>query len=239
MKKLVLSLVAVSTMLAAGAANAAQTPFSGQLDFSGVITDTAPVWKWEIPAASQTAAKGWTTKKDSGVVTGANTVFTLDNADIPFIQGYTPDVIGEGSPGLLPTITVAGNHVLTNTPEALDISVTGDNKADAGTLKMTVTGGAAFGYSTADGFASAVYKTPGALGQVAYNMISKNAPAGAAPGDNDNAWVWAAEAISGKSGYKDLVSSYATNLGKFSLSFPTASIPDAWTATVPVTVTYS
>ncbi|PSW21690.1 hypothetical protein C9J21_22395 [Photobacterium phosphoreum] len=238
MKKLVLSLVAVSTMLAAGAANAAQTPFNGQLDFSGVITSTAPVWKWEIPAASQTAAKDWSTKADSGVVTGANTVFTLDNADIPFIQGYTPDVVGEGSPGLVPTITVAGNHVVNDRPEVLDISVTGDGKADAGMLKMTLTGGASIGFTATDGKGTNVYKSSGALGQTAYDMISKHIPAGASVTVSGTTMMWLANYL-GDNTHTNQVASYATNLGKFSLSFPTASIPDAWTATVPVTVTYS
>ncbi|PSW22332.1 hypothetical protein C9J21_22390 [Photobacterium phosphoreum] len=238
MKKLVLSLVAVSTMLAAGAANAAQTPFNGQLDFSGAMTSTAPVWKWEIPAASQTAAKGWSTTADSGVVTGANTVFTLDNADIPFIQGYTPDAVGEGGPGLVPTITVAGNHVLTDTPQALDVSVTGDGKADAGTMKMTLSGAAATAFSIPGVNTPEVYKTAGALGQSAYDMISKHVDAGVRVFDAATTMSYIENRLSDVQ-YVNQVASYATNLGKFSLSFPTASIPDAWTATVPVTVTYS
>lgn len=237
MKKLVLSLVAVSTMLAAGAANAAApTPFNGHLDFSGIITSTVPVWKWEIPTASQALAKGWTMKKDSGTITGTNTTYTIDKANIAFLQGYTTQPIANGGTGMAPTISVAGITLSDNDHQAISVKANGGKAGQEGTLSMVVNSGAGAAFKV--GSVPHNVHTNSALGNAAWGLISSHEIKGTP--------VMSGGFSVGEIGYNlhnpnlhNMSAAVTTDLGKFSLTFPTASVPNTWTATVPAEVTYS
>ncbi|MEC6798949.1 hypothetical protein VXS03_17965 [Photobacterium sp. S4TG1] len=239
MKKLVLSLVAVSTMLAAGAANAAApAPFNGQLDFSGVITSTTPVWKWEIPTASQALAKGWTMKKDSGVITGTNTTYTIQKANIAFLQGYTTQSVASRNLGMAPTVKIAG-VTITKGKQDITVQATGGRSGEKGSLQMVVSSAA--GASFYDQNKPANVRDNSALGSVAWALIGKNAIEGTSVANRPEFSVESIDKLLNTQTHdpRDIYAAIATDLGNFSLTFPTASVPDSWTATVPAVVTYS
>ena len=82
MKKTLLAIVMLPAMFAVGAANAAfvvspDNNFNGSLDFNGTITDTAPNWSWEIPAASTALAKDWTAEKIKGIADAPVSVYAV------------------------------------------------------------------------------------------------------------------------------------------------------------------
>lgn len=264
MKKTLLAIVMLPAMFAVGAANAAfvvspDNNFNGSLDFNGTITDTAPNWSWEIPAASTALAKDWTAEKIKGIADGENTKFDfVSKGSIPFLQGVMT-APGTNQPGFHPVITVAGTLFEAGT-DGMAVQVVASG-TKGGTAVANGTFDAKFDIASAlagvwtdveDGvtYSNNAYSgtTLGAkafsyLGDAVtklaaeYPTVDMSAVTKFPATDADRLLEGVALGQNGTSIAKSTTMALSSDLSNMSITFPTASIPDTWTASVPVVVT--
>ena len=242
MKKTLLAMTVLSTLFLAGTANAALVEstdgsFTGKLDFNGTITDTNPVWMWEITDASKAAATGWNSLVINGVVSGSNTTWTFGNKpSIELIRGYmkTPSI--SGGTGITPVIKVGPTEsatTLDGTVQTITLVATGNTAAsDAvapGTMKLNVQGLLGGAHTTGQKFGAVEAQAIAEL-QDGYATTYPTAVGGTGS-------FSAAETALSNQDLTNITGAYLANLSNYELSFPSESVPATWTTTVPVTVT--
>ncbi|PSU87405.1 fimbrial protein [Photobacterium kishitanii] len=242
MKKTLLAVSVLSTLFMAGAVNAAMVEgsngsFSGQLDFNGTITDTTPIWMWEIPEASKNAATGWTVDVREGVVADSNTTWTFpDKSALDLIQGFMKFPIAEGGAGITPLIKVGPTDsatILDGTLQTITLVANGKDTSDvdvaAGAMELKVQGFLGGVYGSGQKFGAAETQTVVAK-QVNFSTNYPTLIDGTGSFSE-------AETEFTKEANKTLSGAYLVKISDYSLTFPTASIPATWNTIVPVTVT--
>lgn len=242
MKKTLLATSVLSTLLMVGSANAAMLKstngnFSGQLDFSGTITDTTPSWMWEIPEATKNAATGWSVDVSDGVDADSNTTWTFPSKPaLDLIQGFMKKPISEGAIGVTPLIKVGPSDsatTLDGTLQTITLVADGKNKSNSsvttGEMVLKV-----------QGFLGGVYNTGQKFGAVEAQAIvakqvdfSTNYPTLV----NGTGSFSEAEAEFTKVENKNLSGAYLVKISDYSLTFPKGIIPATWNTILPVTVT--
>ncbi len=112
MKKSLLALTVLSTMIISGVARAAWIPgdtaIAGlQLDFSGTITSGNSDWAWRIPDNTMAAATNLTLRTDDSTV--ASEIRSWELADLNnkhLLEGYMVKPTDQVQPGLVPEVSV-------------------------------------------------------------------------------------------------------------------------------------
>lgn len=212
--------------------------FSGNIDFNGTITDTNPIWAWEIPEQSITDAQGWDALVLNGQVNGDKTSFTFpEKSSMPLIRGFmkTPSV--SGGAGITPVITIGGgdNSVVLSGDVAQDVTVvaTGKNSSNVavpdGSMSLKAQ---AFlgGAHDATYFGSTKAQEVLAANQ---ENFATNYPSLTAA---NQSYAQSEEAFRNQS-FSKLSGAYIAEIKDYLLTFPSASLPSTWSAIVPVTVT--
>ncbi len=242
MKKTFLATSILSTLLMAGSANAAMLTvangnFSGQLDFSGTITDTTPIWMWKIPEATKNAATGWIVDVRNGVAVDSNTTWTFPSKPaLNLIQGFMKYPISEGAIGVTPLIKVGpidSATTLDGTLQTITLVANGKDISDgdvaAGEMALKV-----------QGFLGGIYNNGQKFGAVEAQTVianqdnfSTNYPTLV----NGTGSFSEAETEFTKTENKNLSGGYLVRISDYSLTFPTNSIPTTWNTIIPVTVT--
>ncbi|MCL1141626.1 F4 family fimbrial subunit [Shewanella gaetbuli] len=100
--------------------------FQGSLDFNGVITNTNPIWAYQIEPTSPARVKDLNAQLNEGQIqSDGSIVFDFSRVGtVPFVEGYMKGAAVQGGVGLSPVVTV-----LTSTG---DIEVVGPNMAKEG-----------------------------------------------------------------------------------------------------------
>lgn len=259
MKKSVLAAATLSLLAVSGMANAAFTDadasgnWTGNLEFNGTITNTTPIWKYQIPEATLAATKDWDAERYSGTVDGSQMRYSFDK-NITVLEGVMKWPAATGGPGLQPVVTFGApdtgyvwytsNKYGDYNKWSLGIPVTVEAQVEgkaAGTLLMLLHPEVASQFhdtGNPNKYADRSYKeSPDAFillksqpyYAVAYGHITSTASAEGAV---------AQSTLSFHSPYIANVSSaFVVKASGFKLTFPTASIPDAWTATLPISIT--
>jgi hypothetical protein len=244
MKNTILAISLVAALGSVGSANAAFVDatggsFSGNIEFSGTITDPAPIWAFEIPDATKNGVKNWDVKRSDGVVDGSNTTYSFSTKPTyTLIQGFMKSTARIGGPGLTPVIKVGkvGSEVTLDGTEqtvTVDATDTASSSSVSGSLSFKATGylGGAYVDATTPKFFGSV-KAQQVLSANRTDMNTEYPSIAAGTTTFDQAETLMATASSMK-----VSGAYAVDIKDYSVTFATASIPSAWEAVVPVTVT--
>lgn len=241
-KAIIIALVAATTSSAYAFTDATGGSWNDTLKFDGAITNSDPVWQFEVPADTVALAKNLDIKGSDGTINGANTEWTLTKLnDAVFFHGNLKNVLPQGKSGITPEIKFSNTDVGKDFGKLVTITATGGN-GESGIIAFDISSGAA----------SAFTNTPSQTIQTNKNDAPK---AGAAA-------LTLMESTTGYSTYYTIGGSHSINsryeniqlsLGadhktnqfagraftveSTKLSFPTASIPATWTASLPITVT--
>ncbi len=248
MKKTLLAVTLLSALSLSSAANAfteaTDGTFSGDLNFSGTITDDNPIWAWEIPAVPGDVT-GWDALVLNGVVSGENTTFTFaSKAAMTLIHGYmkTPSI--SGGAGITPVITVGndGSTVVLSGDHTQDVTIvaTGKNAANEAVANGTMA-------IKAQAFLGGVLKTTFEGNPInklfgstkAQNVVKLQADFDTTyptPLEGVNNFA-DTEALFANQAMIDLSGAYVAEISDYRLTFPSASLPATWSAIIPVTVT--
>ncbi|OCH43069.1 hypothetical protein [Aliivibrio fischeri] len=247
MKKTLLAATILSTLLMSGAASAAfvesPTGFNGQLNFNGTITNTNPVWSWEIPAQSVTDATGWDALVLNGVVNGTNTEFTFPSKQpMTLINGFMKTPSSSGGAGITPVVKIMSYdgtevEIKGNSPQSIIVTATGKDVntkpvAD-GTMEIdaqTFLGGA-YGDAT-----SSIYFGAQKAQQVLATNNADFATNYGTPTANTGNYAKAAEDFTNQS-HANLSGAYLVEISNYKIAFPSTTLPATWTADIAVTVT--
>lgn len=261
MKKSVLAVTTLTVMVVSGMANAAFTDtdasgnWTGNLEFSGTITNTTPVWTYQIPDATVVAAKDWEVERQRGTVSGTNTSFSFAK-NITVLEGVMKEPVPSARPGLQPVITF-GNQ---GSEYRWDTSV----KRGTGVTKLSVTAKASGNHVIGvTGQLQMTLSTEFAA-QAEINLSGPKVDAWFTPASYNGSDAYAllksqpyydqlyngialiddstranSSEILGKydQGVTNASAALVVKATEFSLTFPTASIPNAWTATLPISIT--
>lgn len=242
MNKTLLASSVLSTLLMAGSANAAMLKstsgnFSGQLDFSGTITDTTPIWMWEIPEETKSAATGWIVDVRDGVVADSNTTWTFPSKPVlNLIQGFMKSPISEGGIGVTPLIKVGpidSATTLDGTLQTIKLVANGKDISDgdvaAGEMSLKVKGFLGGVYNSGQKFGAVEAQTVVA-NQVNFSTNYPTLVEGS--GSFSEAETEFTKVVN-----KNLSGGYLVKISDYSLTFPKGSIPSTWSTILPVTVT--
>ncbi|OCH43070.1 hypothetical protein [Aliivibrio fischeri] len=251
MKKTLLTLSMLGAIAVSGSAMAqfADAPVNQgagagtKLTISGMLTNTNPNWMWQIPEDTANRATSIQLKTIEGVVNGTNTEWILPAmADQSLLQGYMKTPSATSGAGLTPIITVGSTSILTSTPQNYMLTtdiMKADTTSVAGTLEISLTSSlvaAACYHST-----GLCYTTDGSTAIAALNLLKRNqldyfvTYEGIRIGrEHDlNNLELLSQTTSDRfaaSGAVDI------NLRSVKLIVPTASIPNKWTASLPITI---
>lgn len=245
MKKTLLAVTLLSALSLSGAANAfteaTDGTFSGNLNFSGTITDDNPIWAWEIPAVPGDVT-GWDALVINGVVSGDNTTFAFTSKPaMTLIHGFmkTPSV--SGGSGITPVITVGneGSTVVLSGDATQDVTVVATGKDASNTAVANGTMAI-----KAQAFLGGALKDAGTIkyfgAEKAQTVLSANQPnfsttyPSPEAGTNNFADT---EALFANQAMSDLSGAYVAEISNYRLTFPSASLPATWSAIIPVIVT--
>lgn len=252
MKKTLLAVLVLPAMFVAGAANAAfiesQDGFTGKLDFNGTIVNKAPNWAWEIPDASVAKAKDWALELQQSNVVGKNNVWNLSyKGPLTALHGYMVASSANGAPGLTPVIELNGIK-LAGGIQAVALKAEGTKGGKAvpdGSMKLQVSSvlGSLMVYKNSHKYQvksnTGSWKTTEAaveqLQRVGMAALDVKYP-DLTWDDNGKDWV-NSDTYLREADYNDVTGQLVAEVGDFQLIFPTASIPDTWTASLPIVVT--
>ncbi len=112
MKKTLLAATVLSALFMAGTASATLVEsqngnFTGQLAFNGTITNTNPNWAWGFTDQATQGGKDIQLNTIAGIASGLNTEWVLPALEnIEFFQGYMVAPSPTGGAGLTPIITI-------------------------------------------------------------------------------------------------------------------------------------
>ncbi|TCW20770.1 hypothetical protein [Vibrio crassostreae] len=237
--------------------------WTGSLDFNGKITSYSPPWEFEVPAATQVLANNGSIDKSvkGGKVDGINTTWTIDaliNQDI--LTGLLKNT-PTGGVSLTPVITLGetGNTVTTNigagggdctTLKPCTVSLiatgTGSNSAPvAGTLtvnfetglSIVYTGGELVGSTGRTNGISSGYASSHALRNLNESLTAQGH--GYYDGVVNAANYTPAQLVNILNSPQNTNINAALvlqQIGAQVLSFPTATIPATWTASLPIEI---
>lgn len=242
MKKTLLAVSVFSTLFMAGTANAWVTSedgsFAGQLDFNGTITETNPVWSWEVPEESVTAATGWDALLSNGISNGDNTEFHFKTKPVlDLIHGFMTEPSSTGSTGMTPVIKVGtGDTAVTldGTKQALTLVTAGLDASSAATLdgQMIMNVQGYLGGAIDNTFFGAIE----AQRILSGNQVDFDTNY---PGITAATGSWAdAEAVFPLETSLKVSGAYLAKISDYKVSFPNTAVPATWTTVVPVTVTF-
>lgn len=80
----------------------------GEIQFSGVVTDEAPKWTWQISSIDQS----WNVDKADGRLDNGKLIFNLkDKGSLPFLQGHLKEIAERGGVGFSPFIFFSSRGV--------------------------------------------------------------------------------------------------------------------------------
>lgn len=132
MKKTLLALATTSALMVSGSALAAFVEATeggaagagAKLEITGTITNTNPIWKWQIPGATQTAVENVELKMISGVEEATSTSWNITTDEKIILEGYMAAPSPKGGPGLTPVVSIGGVDMVKcteNSPCELEI----------------------------------------------------------------------------------------------------------------------
>ncbi len=251
MKNSLLATAVASTLLLASSAHA----FTGKIEFTGKLVDENPYWSVGIPAKSIQDAKGWQSKLTDGkAIKGDKTEFSFKK-DIPFVEGHMSKLLTKKDlnnqlipAGTEPVVTIAGyklnwheNNEKNNKPKALSVKIKGkaygssipDGKLDFSLTDGFILAGELNGHywhygGSTPNQARALSKLTSYITPL---LKSGNMSA------NSKYPSYLALAIYHKS-FNSYLGAFATTLSNFKATFDNNAIPEKWTASIPVTISY-
>ncbi len=259
MKNSLLATAVASTLLLASSAHA----FTGKIEFTGKLVDKNPYWSISIPAKSIQDAKGWQSKLTDGkAIKGDKTEFSFKK-NIPFVQGYMNKALEKktGTNGKLltvgiePIVTIAGhklnwreNNETGDTPLELSVKIRGQahgSDIKDGELNFTLSDG--FVYFAADRKNSILLVNRGstpqqqkasALLQLTADMLTRVYSqfnySQQTTIENSSYSASAHNFVN----YDAYAGAFMTELSDFKATFDNNAIPEKWTASIPVTISY-
>lgn len=245
MKKTLLAITLLSAF-GVGVANAGYTDTmpSANLAIDGAILETNPAWKWQIPAEAIDAMRDITFKKDTGVVDGVNTKFTVANISSILIEGGSIDA-ATPAPGQFPAITVGGVDIDYTINQDVNINTTNNS----GKLTLHINSALAYMQQYPDANGITDYWNARVSSDVrddAFNA-AKNVLAGSkwipAQANIDQIFnrqpinhAW--DVLTNPNGGANVlvIGAAAVELTRYEVTFPTNAIPSTWSATLPITV---
>ncbi len=255
MKNSLLATAIASTLLLASSAHA----FTGKIEFTGKLVDKNPYWSISIPAKSIQDAKGWKSKMTDGkAIKGDKTEFSFKK-DIPFVQGHMTKLLTKKdasgqliTTGVDPIITIAGYKLdwkennesgTSNKPKVLSVKIKGKAYGydiKDGKLELTLTDGFSFG--NINGPTKFIY------GDKSSNIVQLRAAKNLLPSLNEklsfpgpiyHSNISSEHAVPEKNkNFTNYMGSFATTLSNFKATFDNDAIPEKWTASIPVTISY-
>lgn len=254
MKKRILAVVTTFTLVASGASGATYTDadasgtWTSALVFNGTITNTKPVWRYKITDEAITGATDWDLDLTSGIPSSeGNTEFKTTKA-FRILEGVMKNPSDYGGVGMQPVIVFGepGKEKVWDTssslPQPILLQLTAKNGATpVGVLRVVLVGQAAMQFFDAEapcpgttGRGDTWQKVPDAIAllktQPYYNSTyNQYKPVHDSHGDTT-------EALSDRRLEKVSAALVAT-AKNIELSVPTASIPDSWSATLPISIT--
>ncbi|WP_274877320.1 fimbrial protein [Vibrio harveyi] len=244
MKNTILAISLAAALGSVGSANAAFVDttaggFNGNIQFSGTISDPAPIWAFEIPDATKNGVKNWNVNKSDGVASGSNTTFSFSTKPTyTLIHGFMKTTARIGGPGLTPEIKVGkvGSEVkLDGTEQVVNIDAT--DTASSSNVKGSLSfkaigyiGGAYYDAATPKYFGSVKAQQVLSTNRADFNTAYPSVAAGTST-------FAQAETLMASTSSQKVSGAYTVDIKDYSLTFPTATIPTSWEATVPVVVT--
>ncbi len=254
MKNSLLATAVASTLLLASSAHA----FTGKIEFTGKLVDKNPYWSIGIPAKSIQDAKGWKSKLTDGkAIKGDKTEFSFKK-DIPFVEGHMTKWLEKKdkqghfvTTGMTPVVTIAGYQLTWNenketpshSPKKLSVKVNSQANGTSvkdGKLDFSLTDGFVFiGYMKGDSSLQGVGKNKNQQEKAASNLMPVLASLTGKPlGDRSNLGSTKALPYNADRHWERYLGSFATKLSDFKATFDNDAIPEKWTASIPVTISY-
>ncbi|MFS1899769.1 hypothetical protein BCU22_022625 (plasmid) [Vibrio cyclitrophicus] len=247
------STIAIALMAAtAGSAyaftDATGGAWSGSLDFDGTISNTNPLWEFEVPPETVILTTDMTQYVSEGVVNGENTEFALTTLDDAVLfHGNIKAVLPQGIPGMVPDIMFSGVEVSVDAVEgSSEVSITlpaNDGDADTGTITFSIGSGAAVMTGTASSNIGVWYNGDDnpVAGAAAHALLMQIPGLGdiypggepvytTSPYENIDGWI-------DNEDYNNQFHARAFVSKSAVVSFPSANIPTTWSASLPITVT--
>uniref|UniRef100_UPI00300E49E2 F4 family fimbrial subunit n=1 Tax=Citrobacter arsenatis TaxID=2546350 RepID=UPI00300E49E2 len=230
------------------------------ITLQGKITNTNTPWSWQVGSDQ----KNWNTTKMEWLVTGAEATADFSGkGNIPVLDGYLTSMVASTVLGMHPVITMSGDgYKVTAGAGSVEqtAEVTAKGLTDAndpasevdGKMTFKLVQGAVGVYTGAD---NNVYYLPVTLGGVAAQANTTNSNyRNAVNTANTNMQLaddWAAGPYTGRGvnfassgtataslGRKRTYSGFHSNIHSTRVTFPAATIPETWNATLSVVVAY-
>ncbi len=250
MKNSLLATAVASTLLLASSAHA----FTGKIEFTGKLVDKNPYWSIGIPAKSIQDAKGWKSKLTDGkAIKGDKTEFAFKK-DIPFVQGRMTKPLTKRDAsnhlivtGMTPVVTISGHKVdwkennepYATGPKKLSVKIKGEaygTEIKNGQLNFTLNTGASI---------SCYLKASDTLWK---NVNTSNKDSHRSSTFLPSIMPKSKIAMNNRVSYQNLpyyenkcdqaVSAISTSIYDFKAIFDNNAIPEKWTASIPVTLSY-
>ncbi len=263
MKNSLLATAVASTLLLASSAHA----FTGKIEFTGKLVDKNPYWSIGIPAKSVQDAKGWQSKlADGKAIKGGKTEFSF-NKKMDFVQGTMNKMArlkakGAGYPSLTPIINVAGHTLDFKENEesgsrgllSFSVPIKGEKygtKLKDGKLNIKLNDGWIFASDNSIAIDKNIYKRVtgiknGAPLQLKAFEVMKPIilPLFAKAKTYNKKYL--EDSYRSYTGYdllhdytgESYLGAFATELSDFKATFDNDAIPEKWTASIPVTISY-
>lgn len=221
----------------------------GSLTMSGSFINTTPIWGWEIPAETTSAVQGWKIDKIDGVVDGINTKFDFTSKGPLYILDGKTLKSTIGGLSILPQVEVGGVLQANGTTTTVTLPALGSNGV-AGTFEFeTLHATAAAERITGNARPAVIYPNDSVVDvtmqqRVKSALVNQIIALGEShSGEGTASGAIIDEKLSGRAAHAHLITWLAAassvSVSGMNLTFPTASLPATWTASLPITVTIS
>ncbi|OBU27289.1 hypothetical protein C0Z01_18390 [Photobacterium kishitanii] len=255
MKKTLLIATILTPFFLMNTANAALSEASigsgggGLLAISGSFVNTTPLWGWEIPAETAAAVQDWTIDKTAGVAADSNTQFDFTSKGTLYILDGITLKASVGGPSILPQVEVGGVRQANGTSTTVIVKALGSNGVE-GTLGFETLHATAISQRILGNANPGISYPNDSVVDVAMQQRVKTALENQilALGERSDAEGAASGAIldeilAGRAAHTSIINwltaASSVSVSEIKLSFPTATIPATWTASLPITITMS
>lgn len=223
--------------------------FSETVSMTGTVQNNAPNWSWRILPSSAASLSNISLETSNATLGNNNLTWNL-NTRVPFIQGAMVNTSPTGGPNLRPVLTVAGTAIdmTSNRVQSLTVAATGTTSSGSnvqGSVVLDFTQGftttSMFGnplqfiYDNADSGLTSLESTAFSfLNPLIARLKAANTNLQSATQSGDTANRYQAL---GNNAATNIAGAMATDLSNIKVVFPAASLPQNWTAPIPVTIT--
>ena len=251
MKKTLLALATTGALVVSGSALAAfadapqgeGSGASAQIEITGTIINTNPIWMWQIPAALQTAVTDVALKRVEGVSVGNNTEFALTKTPMNVLEGYMKTPTVQGGAGLTPLISIGGMDMMTEcgTSAGCTISLKATNAGeDVADVVIDAIQTWSYAHENSSGTVFVGLNHDANNTAVALNILKRQANFDITYPSPTKGAAATASQVNGflaDSATKKVAQSRVSVVKSSKLVAPTGAIPTVWAATLPITVT--